>query len=133
MEKIAALDVGLKRIGLALCLGQGVVTPYEAIIRKNRNQASREVSVFLKEWGIDTLVVGLPQSGSSSREMQRRIKHFVTLLSFDGQIYFIDEYGSSLEAKERLQGVTKQKKDGKIDSMAACIILERYLLSQGIS
>lgn len=127
MKKIAAIDIGLKRIGVALCLAASIVTPQEAILRKNRDQAAHNVDTFLKEWNIDLLVVGLPQGGSSSEEMQRRIKHFVGLLSFKGEIVFCDEYGSSMEAKEMMQGVIKQKRDGRIDSLAAKIILERYL------
>lgn len=84
---------------------------------------------FLKEWEIEVLVVGLPKGGSSEEEMQRRIEHFVSLLEFDREVIYVDEYGSSLEAKEMMQGVTKQKRDGKVDSLAAKIILERYLHS----
>lgn len=127
MAKIAAIDVGLKRIGVALCLQSNIITPQEAILRKNRNQAARDVDNFLKEWQIDILVVGLPRGGSSEEEMERRIKHFVSLLEFDKEIAFVDEYGTSAEAKEMMQGVIKQKRDGKIDSLAAKIILERYL------
>ena len=127
MKKIAAIDVGLKRIGLAICLGSDIVTPQHAIVRKNRNQAASEVDSFLKEWEIDILVVGIPKGGSSQEEMTRRIEHFVSLLDFDGVLEYQDEHGSSVEAKQMMQGVTKQKKDGKIDSMAAKIILERWL------
>lgn len=127
MQKIAAIDIGLKRIGLALCLGADIVSPQEAILRKNRDQAAREVDDFLKQWEIDLLVVGLPKGGSSSEEMERRIQHFVSLLAFKGEITFQDEYGSSLEAKEMMHGVIRQKRDGKIDSIAAKIILERFL------
>jgi len=127
MSKIASIDVGLKRIGVAICLAGDIVTPQTAILRKNRNQAARDVDSFLKEWEIDTLVVGIPKGGSSEEEMTRRIEHFGSLLEFKGNIYFQDEYGSSAEAKEMMQGVTKQKRDGKIDSMAAKVILERWL------
>lgn len=125
--KIAAIDIGLKRIGIALNLGLGIVSPQDAILRKNRDQAARDVRAFLQEWGIDRLVVGLPKGGSSSEEMQRRIEHFVALIAFEGEVVYQDEYGSSIEAKEMMQGVVKQKRDGKIDSMAAKVILERYL------
>ena len=37
-EKFMAIDVGLKRIGLAFGFGE-VVTPLEPVLRKNRNQA----------------------------------------------------------------------------------------------
>jgi putative Holliday junction resolvase len=127
MKKIASIDVGLKRIGVAICLEGNIVTPQNAILRKNRNQAARDVNSFLKEWQIDTLVVGIPKGGSSEEEMTRRIEHFVSLLEFEGDVKYQDEYGSSCEAKELMQGVTKQKRDGKVDSMAAKVILERWL------
>lgn len=126
--KIASIDVGLKRIGVALCLDSKIVFPQDAILRKNRNQASNEVSIFLKTWEIKTLVVGLPKDGSSSEEMERRIKHFVSLLKLnDIEVCYQDEQGSSIEAKELTKGIFKHKRDGKIDSMAAKIILERWL------
>ncbi|MBN2721452.1 MAG: Holliday junction resolvase RuvX [Campylobacterales bacterium] len=126
--KIACIDVGLKRIGVAICLDNKIVLPQNAILRKNRNQAARDIKLFLKEWEIEKLVVGLPLHGSSSEEMSRRIKHFVSLLELDGiEIIYQDEQNSSLEAKERTAGVFKHSKDGRIDSMAASIILERYL------
>lgn len=127
MLKIASLDIGLKRIGCAICFDEKTVMPQNAILRKNRNQAARDVDTFLKEYEIDTLVVGLPKGGESSDEMQRRIEHFISLLEYDKTIFYQDEYGSSLEAKELMRGVIKQKKDGKIDSMAAKIILDRWL------
>ena len=127
MKKIASIDIGLKRIGVALCLSSDIITPYEAIHRQNRDQAARDVDAFLEEWGIECLVVGLPKSGSSSEEMQRRIKHFVSLLRFNKEVIYQDEYGSSVEAKEMMQGIVRQKRDGRIDSMAAKVILERYL------
>jgi putative Holliday junction resolvase len=127
--KIASIDVGLKRIGLALCLQNGIVLPKEPVLRKNRNQAAIEVKEFLDFWEIDTLIVGLPKGGNSEEEMERRIKHFVSLLRFENKIIYIDEYGTSKEAKELTKGVFKQKRDGKIDSIAAKIILERYLNS----
>ncbi|MDD3343193.1 MAG: Holliday junction resolvase RuvX [Sulfurospirillaceae bacterium] len=127
MKKIAAIDVGLKRIGVALALAPSIVSPQEAILRINRDQAAQAVDLFLQTWGIELLVVGLPKGGSSSDEMERRIKHFVSLLSFSGEVIYCDEYGSSVEAKEMMQGITRQKRDGRIDSMAAKVILERYL------
>ena len=127
MTRVASIDIGLKRIGVAICLNSGIVIPQNAILRKNRNQAACEVDNFLKEWEIDTLIIGIPKGGASEDEMARRIEHFVSLLEFSGSKEYQDEYGSSLEAKEIMQGVTRQKKDGKVDSMAAKIILERWL------
>jgi len=127
--KLAAIDVGLKRIGLAICLQSDIVIPKEPILRKNRNQAALDVKEFLDFWEIKKLIVGLPKGGSSEEEMTRRIKHFVSLIRFEGEIIYIDEYGTSLEAQESTKGVFKHRKDGKIDSIAASIILKRYLQS----
>lgn len=127
--KLASIDVGLKRIGVAICLDGNIVMPQNAILRKNRNQAARDVSIFLKEWEIKKLIVGLPLDADSSEEMERRIKHFVSLLDLPIEVVYQDEQGSSIEAKELTMGVFKHKKDGKIDSIAAKIILERYLNS----
>ena len=125
--KIAAVDVGLKRIGLAFCFDGKIVLPQNAIIRKGRKQAAKELAQILQEWGIEKLIVGLPKGGSSEEEMERRIKHFISLVDTSAQIEYIDESFSSYEAKEVLKGVIKQKRDGRIDSMAAKVILERYL------
>ena len=125
--KLASIDVGLKRIGVAICFDDTIVIPQNAILRKNRNQAARDINLFLKEWEIEKLIVGLPKDASNSEEMERRIKHFVSLLELHIPVEYQDEQGSSVEAKELTMGIFKHKKDGKIDSIAAKIILERYL------
>jgi len=126
-KKYASIDIGLKRIGCAVSLMLDIVNPKEAILRKNREQASRDVDKFLEDWSIDTLVVGYPKS---SEDMRPRVEHFVTLLKFEGEIVFQNENLSSQEAKELIKGEIKHKRDGRIDSIAAKIILERYLASQ---
>jgi len=127
--KYASIDIGLKRIGIALCFDSKTVIPQIAILRKNRNQAANDLNTFLKKWEIEKLIVGIPRDGSSSAEMQRRIEHFVSLLQLKIPVYYQDEQGSSLEAKELMMGEIKQKRDGRVDSIAAQIILERYLAS----
>ncbi len=128
--KLASIDVGLKRIGVALCLDGTIVLPQEAILRKNRNQAARDVREFLAYWEVEKLVVGLPKGGSSEAEMERRIKHFVSLLDLSIPVVYQDEQGSSYEAIELTKGDFRHTKDGKIDSIAAKIILERYLANK---
>ena len=122
--KLASIDVGLKRIGLAICLASNIVTPQSAILRKNRDQAATDVNAFLKEWEIEKLIVGFP---SASEEMQRRIKHFVALLELSIPYEFQEENMSSIEAEDLIKGEIKYKRDGRVDSLAAKIILERFL------
>jgi putative Holliday junction resolvase len=124
MEKIIAIDVGLKRIGVAYSAGGIAVVPLKAIIRKNRNQAANEVSKILKEYRADKLIVGLPKT---NEEMQIRIKHFANLIDFEGEIIFVDESFTSAIVEEEIKGKIKYKRDGRIDSLAAKKILESYL------
>ncbi|MCD6172780.1 MAG: Holliday junction resolvase RuvX [Sulfurimonas sp.] len=125
--KYLAIDLGLKRIGLAYSAHKDLVTPLPAIIRKNRNQASDEVKKAIKEWEIDTVIIGIPLGGSSEDEMRRRISHFMNLVDFDGELFYQDEAGSSLEAENLMKGKIKYIRDGRVDSISAMIILQRYL------
>ena len=132
MQNILALDIGLKRIGIAKSI-QNIPLPLPPILRKNRNQAAREVSQVISDSNIHILVIGIPKEGECAEEMERRIKHFVGLLEIPKtiEIHFIDESFSSFEALQRMQGSKKnKKKDGTLDSLAAMVILERFLIRQ---
>ncbi len=125
---ILACDVGLKRIGIAALLN-GVILPLKAILRHNKNQASRDLSDLLREKNIQVLVVGKPNE--SYADTNARIEYFIKLLDFKGEIVFINEDRSSIEAYENLEHLGKKNKrlaikDGRLDSLSACRILERY-------
>lgn len=164
---IIACDVGLKRIGLAT-LTNGIVLPLEPIIRKNRNQAARDLREVLQMRGANKLIVGLPlyqhtqdinlqnpqkesqqksqnhstdssnaksSIDSSTNPTSVRIKHFIGLLdcaSMCCEVVYVNEDFSSIIALENLSHTTKSArkkstKDGRLDSLAACEILRRYL------
>lgn len=125
--KYLSIDLGLKRIGLAYSAHKDIVTPLNAIMRKNRNQASSEVKKAIQEWEIEAVVIGIPLGGSSEDEMRRRITHFMGLVDFNGEVFYQDEAGSSKEAEALIKGEMKQVRDGRIDSISAMIILQRYL------
>jgi len=125
--KYIAIDLGLKRIGLAYSAHKDIVTPLPAVIRKNRNQASSEVKKIIDEWEVDSVVIGVPLGGSSEDEMKRRIAHFMNLVDFKGEVFYQDEAGSSKEAEALIKGEIKQVRDGRVDSISAMIILQRYL------
>ncbi|ENH5354469.1 Holliday junction resolvase RuvX [Campylobacter upsaliensis] len=119
-----ALDLGLKRIGLALYV-KNIAMPLNAILRKNRNQAANEVRKLIEEHQISKLIVGLPKGGASEVEMTKRVQHFISLLEFDGEVIFVDEAYTSKEA-QGLGVANSRKKDGKLDSLAALIMLRGY-------
>ena len=81
------------------------------------------------------LVVGLPSGGQAHYEDTiARIKHFVGLVGFGGEVVYVDEDYTSQEALENLNHLGRQsralaQKDGRLDSLSACYILERYLRS----
>lgn len=127
MGAIIAIDLGLKRIGLALSYGKGIVTPLSAIERKNRNQAAADVKKVLDEYEASSVVIGIPMGSTTEDEMRRRVEHFMNLVEFKGEIVYQDEAGSSREAEELMKGEIRYKRDGRIDSLSAKIILERYL------
>ena len=120
---IVGVDIGLKRIGVAISPDGKITIPTTPILRKNRNQAARDLGNMLRDNGAKILVVGLPKGGSCQDEMERRITHFISLLNFDGEVYYQDESYSSVEASE----LVGDRRDGKFDSVAAMIILERFL------
>lgn len=128
---IVALDIGLKRIGVAICPDKKTILPSQAILRKNRKQAANDVSAMLKEKSAQTLVVGIPKGGASEDEMRRRIEHFCALLDTHLEPIFIDESFTSAGAAQFLHesgaSFSKASKDGRLDSLSACEILRRYL------
>ncbi len=127
MGSIIAIDLGLKRIGLALSYGNGIVTPLSSIERRNRNQAAADVKKVLNEYEATTVVVGIPMGSTTEEEMRRRVAHFMNLVGFEGEIAYQDEAHSSQEAEALMRGDIRYKRDGRIDSLSAKIILERYL------
>ena len=51
----------------------------------------------------------------------------MNLVDFQGEIAYQDESYSSQEAESLMKGDIAYKRDGRIDSLSAKIILERYL------
>ncbi|GMB96078.1 Holliday junction resolvase RuvX [Helicobacter sp. NHP22-001] len=124
---IMACDIGLKRIGLALSV-QGIILPLEPILRTSRKQASQELQALLDTKKPSCLVVGLPPENYA--DTRKRILHFVGLLNF-APVVFVNECNTSLDALEHTHHLKTQKrqkarKDGTLDSLAACEILKRY-------
>lgn len=131
-SKILACDVGLKRIGLAHIV-QGIILPLEPIIRRNRDQAATELAELLAQMGVERLIIGLPSGGlGGDTSTQERIKHFVGLLTFGGEVVYVDEDFTSTHALESLHHAKREsrqayRKNGVLDSLSACEILRRYL------
>jgi putative Holliday junction resolvase len=131
--RILALDVGKKRIGLAVSdeLGitaQGIETLQRTRIREDL-QRLREIA---SQWNVQTLLIGRPlhMSGAQSRQSDYT-EEFADRLQSHLQlpVVYWDERLTSAEAERMLResGATLEQKKGAVDRLAAVLLLESYL------
>ena len=140
MKKLA-LDVGDKTIGVAVSdalniTAQGVTTIERVGIRKD----SGKVMAYRREFGCDTVVIGLPKKldGTDSPQTEK-VYEFKTMLEnkmrssgmADVKIEFYDERLTTVMAEKVLieADVSRGKRKKVIDKQAAVIILQGYLAS----
>ena len=135
MPLALGFDYGLSRIGVAT--GQTLTqtaSPLTVLPAQNGTPHWETVEQLLAEWKPDVVVVGLPlyQDGTMS-DMADRAKKFGQRIHgrFGVKVAFIDEYHSTREARKYLNYKGKASdQDGKLDSTAASVILERWLGAQ---
>ena len=126
-KNILALDVGDRRVGLALADSQiKIAVPYGYLERSDK--IIQQITELMLDHDIDTLVIGYPrnQSGEATKQTES-VEQFAKKLAeieIDADLVFQDESLSSVEAERRL-GRVKDK--GEIDAEAASIILQDYL------
>ena len=130
MHKIMALDVGTKRIGVALSdYLQVIANPCTCIQREPEQKAIEEITKIAKENRVEKIVVGVPYNmdGTLGFQGENCIEFSQKLIGFD--IILEDERLTSEEAEERLKSrkVDFRKNKGLFDIESACIILEQYL------
>ena len=128
---ILSLDVGDVRVGLAI-MDEALRLPLPlGVVNRAQGEAERHILALCLERKVTKIVIGLPLSESGSENDQcLKVRNFARRLAQRTQVelQFIDEYYSSEEASERLreQGVSRPEV-GRVDALAATIILERYL------
>lgn len=129
-EKIIALDVGEKRIGVAQAdAAIGIAVPYDTI-----EVDGREVEEILRlviSTGASKLVVGYPRNQSGEPTAQTGfVEGFVEKISAtDAEIIYQDESLTSVIAEQQLQRRKKPYSRSDIDMVAASLILTDYLES----
>ena len=130
MHKVMALDIGTKRIGIALSdYLQVIATPHSFIAREPEKKAIEEIIKIAKENRVEKIVIGVPinMDGTLGFQAQNCIDFSQKILGFD--IIQEDERLTSDAAEERLRSrkVDFRKNKGLVDMESACIILEQYL------
>lgn len=130
MHKIMCLDVGTKRIGVALSDYLHITASGLCCVpRKPEDVAINEIKKIAKENNVKTIVVGVPVNMDGTYGFQSEdCKKFAGNFSeFD--IIFEDERLTSDLAEENLRNkkIDFRKNKSLVDIESACIILEQYL------
>lgn len=131
---ILALDVGSKRIGVAVSDPGGVFAlPIGTIERTTLHDDLARVAEYVESYQANELVVGDPIALSGERGIAaQKIDAFVERLRvvFSGTIHRIDERLTTAQVTKSLIGadVSRKKRKQVVDKMAAALILESFLL-----
>lgn len=130
MYKIMALDVGTKRIGIALSDYLHITSnPHSYIARTPEIQAVETIKKIAKENNVKKIIIGIPYNMDGSKGSQAKdCENFARNFN-DYDIIFEDERLTSEAAEENLKEkkINFRKDKGLIDIESACIILEQYL------
>lgn len=130
MYKIMALDIGTKRIGIALSdyllmLANG----HSYIPRQPEDKALETIYKIAKENNVKKIVAGCPLNMDGTKGAQAKdCEEFASKIK-DYKVIFEDERLTSDTAEENLRAkkIDFRKDKGLVDIESACIILEQYL------
>lgn len=132
MKKILAIDYGERKIGLAISDELGLcANPYGVL--RNTSDIVKKIKEIIINNKIKKILVGIPHWDKPSKIIDK-IQKFVENLKIeiDIEIELVNEFYSTKIAKEKIRSTGKKYKKvkHKIDSYAACVILQEYLDSQ---
>lgn len=130
MNKVMALDVGTKRIGVALSDFLHITANgHSCVPRHPENEAIEQIKQIAIDNKVETIVVGVPINMDGTYGFQSDdCKNFAGKLN-GFEIVFEDERLTSNQAEENLRQrkINFRKDKSLVDIESACIILEQYL------
>ena len=136
-KRIAAFDIGNKRIGVAISDPFGeYAMPCDTYVRTGRlSEDVTAVAKIAEDKGAQAIVCGLPVNADGSESAQTaRTRRFIEILKKETAlpVFEEDERYTTQAAKETqiAAGVGRRDKKKTIDSIAASYILETYLLKK---
>ena len=134
--KYLAMDLGTKRLGLAISTSGVLTTPYKLISFKTYEEARDEVIKIIEKEKITCLVLGLPKNMDNSMGFaSERSLNYKKLLEEKCSlpVSLVDERLSTVEAESILieNNYSRAKRKNVIDELSACIILDTYLRKVG--
>jgi putative Holliday junction resolvase len=135
MGRLLALDVGERRIGVAVSDPTGTLArPLTIITRASRQADFQAIAQLVEDTAAERIIVGLPLSldgteGPQARTVRRYAERLAQTVSVE--IEFWDESYSSAMASEILRDKGKRRRRRlvreAIDAAAAAVILQSYL------
>lgn len=131
MDKIMALDVGTKRIGVALSDFLHIMAVGNCVVERIPEKVSIEkIKKIAVENKVQKIIVGVPlnMDGTQGSQAQNCIDFAQNFIN-DFEILYEDERLTSEQAEENLRSkkIDFRKNKGLVDIESACIILEQYL------
>jgi putative Holliday junction resolvase len=127
------LDIGDKRIGVALSDPEGILaSPFTIISRRDERLDIEAIMAVINQHQVRRIIVGLPRSmdGSIGRQAEK-VEAFVQRLcsQVDVPVEFRDERLTTVSAERLMRTVNapKTRRKARYDAMAAAIILQAYL------
>ncbi len=133
MERFLCLDIGDKRIGVAVSDPfNSYSLPVETYHRKNLKTDLAKMGEYVKEKCITDIVCGVPVNFDGSPSIQtEKARFFIAKLveTLTIKVHEVDERCSTCEAEEVLisQGKSREERKGLVDSLAAATILQGFL------
>lgn len=134
MLRVAAIDFGLKRIGLAVSdKERKIALPVDVVEGGKKAIQNIRAALPLKE--IDLILIGLPlEMNGKKGPMAQTVEEFAKMLQEALQIpvQLMDERLSSKGADVQLKEISLNRKSRseKIDMVAATLLLQTYLDSR---
>jgi putative Holliday junction resolvase len=135
--RVLGLDLGAKRIGLAISDAEGSIAfPMETLQHESRAQVFAALREVIREREVQRVVVGLPlhMDGRAGPEAEAAKKFARDLEKATGlRVDIIDERWTTVEAERSLRATGRKgrKRRAVVDSVAASILLRTYLELHG--
>lgn len=132
MGRILGIDLGTKRVGLALTDPlRTFASPLATVPLVSEKSIAEEVLRLCAERGVDLVVIGMPyEADGSEGEGCARARRIQERLHAGGlRTAFQDETWSSRDAEAALREAGKNRRNSKeaVDMIAASLILRDYL------
>jgi len=130
---VVAIDLGARRIGVAVTDGLGLTAQPHATIQRHGGQRDLDaIAAVVREQDAGRVVLGLPLAPDGERgRAAKSAEAFAARLrlALDVPVELIDESFSTVEAEEVLLAadLSRARRREVIDKVAAAVILRRWL------